>query len=417
MIFLAIRYLLARRKQTILTMLGVFFGTAAFISISGFMLGFREYFVNQLINTSAHIHIQAREEFLSEHSLDKAFYASHYQHVFWDIPPSGRKNAAIVESPQSWYQRLKSDPRVVAFSPQLTADVIFTSGKSSVSTSLIGCDPLQQQKVTTIKNYITEGKFADLALASNRIVIGEDLQKRLGVRLSQNILIASAKGETMPFKVVAIFKTGNMLTDSLAYSAISDVQRMNHTPNQVSEIAVKLRDYSQSAKVATNWSKISPEKVQSWDQINSDIFKVFVMQDTIRFMIIAAILVVAGFGIYNVLNMTTIQKRKDIAILKSMGYTTSDIIFLFFFQGLILGVAGATLGLIFGYLFCLYLSTIPFSGGKMTVGAEHLMISFRSQIYLQAGVLAVIASCVASILPARAAGKLNPIEIIRSGTE
>lgn len=417
MIFLAIRYLLARRKQTILTMLGVFFGTAAFISISGFMLGFREYFVNQLINTSAHVHIQAREEFLTEHSLDESFYNKIYEHVFWHIPPSGRKNSAIVENPQSWYQRLKSDPRVSAFSPQLTADVIFTNGKSTVATSLIGCDPLQQQKVTTIREYITEGKFADLAMASNRLVIGEDLQKKLGVMLSQNILVSSANGSSMPFKVVAIFKTGNMLADSLAYSAINDVQRMNHTPNQVGEIVVKLHDYSQSASLATNWSKISPEKVQSWDQINADIFKVFVMQDTIRFMIIAAILIVAGFGIYNVLNMTTIQKRKDIAILKSMGYSTGDIIFLFFFQGLVLGVSGATLGLLFGYLFCLYLSTIPFSGGRMTAGAGYLMISFRPQIYFQAGMLAIIASCIASILPARAAGKLNPIEIIRTGTD
>ena len=103
MISLALRYLLARRKQTILTFLGIFFGTVAFVAISGFMLGFREYLVEQLINNSAHVHIQAREDFLTEHSLDQDFYKKEYAHIFWDPPPSGRKDSAMVENPQNWY--------------------------------------------------------------------------------------------------------------------------------------------------------------------------------------------------------------------------------------------------------------------------------------------------------------------------
>src|SRR5262245_52490874 len=126
MIFLALRYLSARRKQTLLTLLGIFFGTAAYVAISGLMLGFRGYFIDQLINNDAHVRISAREEFLTDHSLDKEFYGSTQettQHVFWDPPPSGRKDSNIVENPQEWYQRLKTDPRVAAFSPHLTSAV------------------------------------------------------------------------------------------------------------------------------------------------------------------------------------------------------------------------------------------------------------------------------------------------------
>src|SRR3989338_2315660 len=88
MISLALRYLLARRRQTLLTFMGIFLGTIAFVAISGFMLGFREYLIDQLINSTAHVHIQAREDFLSEHTLDKAFYQDQFDYIFWDPPPS-----------------------------------------------------------------------------------------------------------------------------------------------------------------------------------------------------------------------------------------------------------------------------------------------------------------------------------------
>src|SRR5687767_11667798 len=115
MIFLALRYLFARPRQTVLTLLGIFLGTAAYVAISGFMLGFREYLIDQLINNDAHIHIEAREEFLSDHSLDKAFYENKADHVFWNPAPSGRKDSDMVENPQQWYVRLDADPRVAAY--------------------------------------------------------------------------------------------------------------------------------------------------------------------------------------------------------------------------------------------------------------------------------------------------------------
>lgn len=417
MIFLAVRYLLARRRQTILTLLGIFFGAAAYVSISGFLLGFRVYLVDQLINNNAHIRIQAREEFLTDHALDGSFFGKAFQHVFWEPPPSGRKDSAIVENPQNWYARLRADPRVAAFTPQLTAAVIFSNGKATAPSSIIGCDPIQQRVVTTIGEYVTEGSFTDLAAGGNRVVIGEELRRRLGARLGQNVMVASARGTPVPFKVVGVYRTGNKMTDIFAYGSLSDIQTVNQTPNQVNEIAVKLHDYTQAATLASTWAQFGHDRVESWDQINASMFDVFRIQDAIRYLSVGAVLVVAAFGIYNVLNMTMVQKRKDIAILRSLGYDTSDIIWLFFSQGLILGVSGAILGLSFGYGLSLYLQTVPFSGGPMAVGTGKLMVSMDPKIYLQAGALALISSTVASVLPARAAGKLTPIEIIRAGTE
>ena len=416
MIALAIKYLLSRRRQTLLMLLGIFFGTAAYVTISGIMLGFREYLIDQLVNNSAYIHIEAREDFLSDHSLDQAFFDNKAGHVFWDPPPSGRKDSAKVEKPQGWYRRLQSDPRVVAYSPQLTAGVVISNGKSSAPASLIGCDPLQQTKVTTIGTFMIEGQFADLAVGGNRIVIGNELQQKLGVRLYQTVLVSLGGLAPNPFKVVGIFKTGNKLSDAQAYSSISDVQKVNQTPNQVNEIAVKLLDYKEAATIATDWSRLSNEKVESWDQKNASIFDIFKIQDAVRLLSVGAIMLVAGFGIYNVLNMTVVQKRKDVAILRSMGFNRQDIIVLFLSQGLLLGILGTGIGLSSGFFICRYLQTLAFSGGPMG-SAGHLMVSFDPKLYMQAAALALSATSIASILPAFSASRLTPIEVIRSGTE
>lgn len=418
MIFLALRYLVARKKQTLLTLLGIFFGTAGFILLSGIMLGFRSYLVGQLVNNNPHIHIQPREDFLTEHSLDSSFYPLGYEHIFWAVPPSGRKSSTFIENPQNWHQLLREHPQVNHFTPQLMVSALLSNGPSSATANLIGCDPIEQKQVTTIGDYVTEGSFSDLATGGNRLILGHELKKKLGVELSQAINVSVANTPAKTFRVTGFFRTGNKSFDSYAYGEIGDIQNLNKTPKKVNEIAVRLHDHTYASSLARTWTQLGPEKIESWDQINASIFDVFKIQDTVRFLTIASILVVAGFGIYNVLNMTIMQKRKDIAILRSMGYGASEVIILFFLQGFILGIIGASLGLIFGYFMSIYLQTIPFGGGSFAGrGTGFLMVSTDSRIYFQAAFFALLSSSVASILPALGAGRLTPIEIIRAGAD
>ena len=115
MIFLAIRYLVERKRQTILTLLGVFFGTMAFVTVSGYFLGFQGFLVQQLVNNNAQVHIEARQDYLKDHDLDVAFFGEKIGHTFWKPPPAGVKGYLGVQSPQMWYKRLTADPRVAAY--------------------------------------------------------------------------------------------------------------------------------------------------------------------------------------------------------------------------------------------------------------------------------------------------------------
>lgn len=310
MFALAIRHLVARPRQTFLTLLGILFGATSFIVISGFFLGFQVYLLDQLVNNDAHIRISAREEYLSEHGLDKAFFAD-AEHVFWAVPPSGVKSDQKIESPLSWSRILDADSQVVAYTPQLTTQAIFTHGPGTSTGQVIGTDAEKQVQVTNIRQYMTQGRFEDLALGGNRIVLGGLLARKIGGALGDTVQVSNGRGDIVPFKVVGIFETGTkQLDEAIAYSSLSDAQRLARRLNEVNEIAVRLRDFEKARAIADNWSRVSVERVRSWDLINANFLNVFKIQNATRYLMIAVLLLVAGFGIYNILNVTVNQKKK-----------------------------------------------------------------------------------------------------------
>lgn len=416
MIFIALKYLLERKRQTFLTLLGVFFGTMAYVGVSGFFVGFQSFMVEQLVNNAAQVHIEARKDYLTEHILDIPFFGSKNTNVFWKAQPAGVEGFQEVQNPQTWYRRLSSDPRVEAFTPQLSAPALMTLGKNSVGTTITGCDPRQQVRVTTIANYMILGKFTDIAVGGNRIILGDELAKRLGAGINQIIMVSVGTNPTrIPFKVVGRFQSGNRGMDLQSFASLADVQHANLTPNQVNEIGVRLKDYRDADIMARTWASSSPERVESWGDQNANILSVFRIQTALRFSMIMTVLIVAGFGIYNILNITVNQKRQDIAILRALGYDSFDIIMLFFSQGLMVGFIGTVFGLLCGYLFCRYLQTIPFMLSTPSNPEGHLHIALTFNIFAQAAFMALFSTSLASILPAKAAGKLTPIDIIRTG--
>jgi lipoprotein-releasing system permease protein len=414
MFFLAIRHLISRKKQTTLTLLGILLGTAAYVIISGFMLGFRYYFIDQLINNDAHVRISAKDTLLKEHELDKAFFAK-AAHVFWISPPSGRKNDPKLTNPAYWFNVLNNDTQVEAYSPQLSVQVLISKGGSSASVRLLGSVPHNQTKVTTVENMMIQGHFVDLGSGGNRVILGDELLQKLGARVGDTVLISNGKSTPNPFKIIGAFHAGiKTMDEGTIYGSLTDVQNINGTPRQITDIAVRLKDVTYARQKATQWQQFAPETVQSWDQANQNLLDVFKIQDLIRYLMTVSILVVAGFGIYNILNMVVTQKRKEIAILRSMGYESKDILSLFFIQGVILGCIGGVMGLCIGYAICVYLSHLPFTGGPLGSGPKTMIVSFEARIYIYGFMLSFISASLAGLLPAYTAGKLTPIDIIRS---
>lgn len=412
MFFLAIRHLFSRKRQTLLTLIGIVLGTAAYVAISGMMLGFQSFIVDQLVNNDAHIRISAREDVITEHSMDQDFFGDAAL-VKWDAPPSGRRDNAYILYPQAWKDRLQAAPEVAAYSEQLVVQVIANRAKVSTGARLIGSDPSKQEQVTNIQKYMVKGKFGDIGTTGNRILVGDGLLQKMGATVPETLFLSVGKNLVQPFKIVGSFHLGvKGLDDAIIFGSLSDVQKLNSTPSRISDIAVRLNDVEQAAFMASSWNILSQEKVQSWDQANEGIMSVFTTQDIVRNSMTISILVVAGFGIYNILSMAVNHKRREIAILRSIGYESKDIVELFLTQGIILGAVGGLIGCLLGFVICKIMATIPITNRGL--GDNHMIIAFFIGIYIRGFILAFGSASVASYLPARAAGKLSPIDIIRS---
>lgn len=412
MFFLAIRHLLSRKRQSALTLVGIVLGTAAYVVISGMMLGFQSFIVDQLVNNDAQIRISPREEIITEHSMDEDFYGAGAL-VNWIAPPSGRRDNAYILYPRSWFDRMDEMPEVAAYSQQLVAQVIVTRAKVAKAARLVGSDPSRQSQVTNIDKYMVKGRFADIGISGNRILVGDGLLKQLGAAVPETLLLSVGKGQAQPFKVVGSFHLGvKNLDESMIFGALADVQKLNGTPSRISDIAVRLHDVGAAGDLASSMNILSEEKVQSWDQANEGIMSVFRTQDIVRNSMTISILIVAGFGIYNILSMAVNHKRREIAILRSIGYESKDIVTLFLTQGVILGALGGIIGCALGYGICEIMARIPIA--ERGLGGNRMIIVFFPGIYVRGFLLAFGSASVASFLPARAAGKLSPIDIIRS---
>lgn len=411
--FLALRHLLSKKKQTGLMLAGITLGTAAYCAISGMMLGFQTFIIDQLVNNDSHIRVSSREEIIGEHSLDRDLFPD-FTVVKWKAAPAGRRDYSYIEYPAGWFEKFDKDENTLAYSPQLIAQVIASRARVSTSARMIGVEPFRQAKVTNIQNYMLQGQFTDLGQTGNRIIIGDGLLNRLGTKVSESIQISSGKVDAVPFKIVGVFHLGvKNLDDTTIFGALGDVQKVNATPSRISDIAVKIRDVGRASELAATWSMFAKEKVQSWDQANEGIMSVFKTQNVVRYSMTVSILIVAGFGIYNILTMAIQQKKREIAILRSIGFEPKDVLWHFELQGMALGLIGGLIGITLGYFICLAMSHIEVSPNR-GLGGRNLMVSFDIYIYIRAFLMSFIVSAAAGVLPARAAGLMTPIDIIRS---
>ena len=412
MIHIAIRQMLSKKKQTSLIFLGIAFGTMVYVIIAGIQFGFRKYLTEQLLNNTAHIIIKGSDRYVEPELVRSQFFNSE-QFVRWYQKPSGKRDEAKLENPSAWFDILQKDPNVLTYSPKLTINAIASRGSAHKNIILSGIIPKRQIRVSSLEDYMRQGSLLDLSGGGNKIILGSNILKTLGTQLGESINISIGVGDSRPFRIVGNLHMGNEhFDDSLAYANLQDTQSLNKTPGRISEISVALIDMTLSIPLAKQWSKYTKDTVQGWEEANAQFMQMIKIQDVVRMIMTTAILLVASFGIYNVLTIMINQKQKEIAILRSIGYGPDKILLLFLVQGFMLGLLGGALGLVFGFVVLKTLGSIDlgFDIGK----SRNLLISYDLSIFVTAILAAQVAAAIASFLPARAASRLTPLDIIRS---
>jgi lipoprotein-releasing system permease protein len=402
---IALTHLLARKRQSIVTTLGVTIGVAMFIFMNSLMVGVNKSFDNAVFKSTPQLRIYKEDE-ISKH-LTKELQNGKVTII---INPKISNSTKKLVNPAQLVSEIKKRIDVVAITPTVTINLFYNNGKSQVNGVGSGVDILEANAMFNIQSTMVEGNLRDLLNNSNGILLGVRIAEKLNVKLDDNISITSSIGTIKLMKVVGFFKTYNTATDeSKSYMNLEAAQELlQQGPGYVTDINVNIKDPTKSSKYVSALKDITGYAVEDWKVANV-IASTGGKVRTIMIMGISfGILLVAAFGIYNIINMTISQKLNDIAILKATGFSGRDVIKIFTGEALIMGIIGTFFGFLFS-IGIIYLLSLVYIGGDI----GYLPIHFELSISTGGIVLGLLITLAAGYLPAHKAAKVDPISIFR----
>lgn len=410
---IALTHLLSKRRQTIVAMLGVTFGIAIFIFQAGLMSGFQSTFIEQTVNTTANIRIYNEAD-----KNRKSILASMNENTNEWIVVRNQKPKDEQPKIKNGYQiisQLEKHPEVVGVSPFLGSQAIFKLGIAQVAGKVSGVDIVKENVLFDLAKNTVKGNIFNLQTVPDGIILGVGLAELLGAKMNDNINVISPLGVTIEMKVVGIHRSGLTEVDkSRAYINIRNAQKLLQVDGAyITDINIKLRNIDKAEQLAKEFERKYGYPAQDWKNANANIFGIFKIQNMITFLIITSILIVSGFGIFNILMMIIYEKMGDIAILKAIGYKNKDIRTIFLTESLIIGFFGGILGLLLGFTLQKVIGSIRMDV-KGFVSMEYLKFNTTPGFYAFAYFFGLIVTAVAGYIPARKASKVDAIEIIRS---
>lgn len=405
---IALKHLLARRRQSLVSVSGIALGVSFFLAIAALMQGSEKDFIQRLIDNSPHITIKDEYRNPSPQPVLQAYPKAVVE--LRSVKPVNETRG--IRSYEKILGKLRAETGVVA-SPSLAGQALITFAGRDYGISLNGMIPEEIRDVTTIEDYMLSGSTTDLIINPGGLIIGEELARILAVSMGDNLTVASVQGSVRTFKVLGIFRTGRAAFDQReVFTTLTRVQALLDRPDRINSILVKLEDPYRAREIAAMIEKQISYKCVSWQESSEDIMNALIVRNVIMYTVVGAVLLVAAFGIYNVISTVVLEKQKDIAILKSIGFLAFDIQYIFLFQGLALGVVGCVVGIPLGCSLMLLLMQVRFTppGGTEEV---QMPIDWSWPQFVIAVVFAICAAIIAAYLPARKAARVQPVDILR----
>lgn len=409
---IAFTHLVARKRQTLVAVLGVMFGIAIFIFQAGLITGFQTTFIEKTINTSAHIRLYTEPD-LNRKSILSGQSSNADKWVLVRNQQPKDEKARIKDGAQI-VADLERDPAISGVSPSLGTQVIFKLGNLQKGGFVQGVDIRKEDALFGIHQYLTAGSLEAMIVRNNSILMGAGLMRILGAQPGDEILVTSGEGVSLPLRVSAVMETGIVEADNTkAYVSIKQAQKLMKVDGQyITDINLKLNNIDEAETRAKKMAEKYQCVARDWKTANADRFSVFKIQNLVTYLVIASILIVSGFGIFNIQMMIIYEKLGDIAILKAIGYKDKNIRTIFLTEAIVIGIIGGLLGLAVGWALTTILGKIPLDiRGFVTM--KYLVFNKSIKFYVFAFGFGLLATAIAGYLPARKASKIDPIDIIR----
>jgi len=404
--------LLARWRQSLVAAIGVTFSITMFIALLGFMNGLNDLLDGLVLNRTAHVRLfnEIKPNPNQPINLSSEFKDGH--NFIQSIKSSGSRleiynSAAIIKA-------VKADPRVLGLAPKITAPVLYNAGTIEITGVVSGIDVMVESALFFFSDYVREGDPLDLKNVSNSIILGKGVAEKLLAEIGDVVQVTTSKGDRLPLKVVGIFQSGIADYDKVqSYASIATTQKLLGEPNNyITDIQIKLKDLQLAPVVAKEYAQLFQTEAEDIQTANSQFETGSFIRTLISYAVGIVLLIVAGFGIYNILNMMIYEKMDTIAILKATGFSGSDVRKIFLGIALTIGLLGGLLGLLFGFSLSLIIDQIPFNTAALPT-IKTYPVNYNPKFYIIGIVFSLVTTYFAGFFPARKASKVDPVIIIR----
>jgi len=405
-LYIALRFLTHRKRALLLSLSGVVFGVAIFICTQAQTQGFTRYFIDSTIGSNGALVVGSR-----------------FRPRYEPLMVSAKGSNGRVESRQYFEGITNANEimrvsrqfsNVVSCSPVLRGTVTARAGFQNATIDLYGIDPALHAQTTDILQKLIDGKYDDFRNNTSSIIIGSRLaEDLLHVGVGDTVQLLAPNGEYWRFTVAAIARAGIGSIDSTrVYCHARIAQALLQQPSGASMIIYKLRNPDRAPALADHFDVLFQHGATSWQDREESTLQLFLTLRMSVAITTSLIILLAGFGIFNVLTMSVLAKIKEIAILRSMGYRRADISAIFLWQGGLIAAAGSLLGCVLGALMTWGMSHIPIRLRGLLY-TNYFVVSWDWRHYVFATLLAILAVFIASYVPARRAAQLPPVETIR----
>jgi lipoprotein-releasing system permease protein len=405
-------HLLTKMKSTVTASLGVTFGIGAYITLVSFMTGLNGMLDSLILNQTPHIHLYNEIEPTAQQPVARYEAFENSLNVVRSIKP--KQSQRKIHNALPILNYLKNDKNVRGATPQLRAQIFYLSGSIELGGNLVGIDIMEEVRLSNMRDYIVQGTAEALKNTDNGILLGAGLAEKMSLGVGDRVQISTIRGAIFPLKIVGIYQSGIADIDNIqSYANIKAVQRiLGEAQNYVTDINIKLLDIAAAPLMAKKLEKQFKVKATDINEANAQFETGSNIRNLITYAVSITLLIVAGFGIYNILNMLIYEKMKDIAILKATGFSGKDVQLIFMSQAMIIGAVGGFLGLAIGYGLSRLIDSVPFNTDALPTITTY-PINYNIWYYLVGISFALVSTFIAGYLPSNKAKRIDPVRIIR----
>ena len=405
-------HLFAKKKQTLVAALGVTFGIGMFIIMMSFMTGLNILLDGLVLNRTPHIQIYNKSTPTEYQPADRYFDEVININQIHSIKPKSRLER--IHNALPILSELKKNEDVMGATPQATCKVFYLAGSNNLNGIINGIEVNEEIRLFNFEQYVVEGDVNSLLKKKNSILLGSGIAKKLSLSVGDNIQVSNPNGTNFSLNIGGIYQSGLVEVDETqGYVNLKMAQQiLGANGNYISRIHVKLNDMEKAVPFSNLIENIYDIEALDIKTANAQFDTGSDIRTLISYAVSITILIVSGFGIYNILNMFIYEKMNDIAILKATGFTGKDVMYIFIIQALAIGFLGAIFGMSFGYGISVIIDNLPFETEAIPTIKTYPM-NYNLNFYILGFVFAMISTFLAGYLPARKAQKIDPIDIIR----